>query len=323
MPPDQVAAKIEFTPMRRSRVRTIKRFAERGMRSSRTGIFANLTLAIVKCFAGLQGHSFALVADGLESTADVLSGLVVYFGLKISVKPPDADHPYGHGKAEPIAAVIVGSSLIAAAVAIILESIHGILTPHPLPKPYTLVVLAGVLVVKELLFRHVGEIADKIGSTAVRSDAWHHRSDAITSVFAFIGISIALLEGWAAADDWAALGAAVVILYNAMRQLRPAVLELTDRAPNPTLETRIREIAGSVRNVIGLDKCHVRKMGFSFYVDLHIIVMGNLTVREGHRIAHEVETKLLKELPQIAEVLIHVEPEEELVDQTLRAQDGE
>ncbi len=274
-------------------------------------------------FCGLQGHSFALVADGLESTADVLSGLVVYFGLKISVKPPDADHPYGHGKAEPIAAVIVGSSLIAAAVAIILESIHGILTPHPLPKPYTLVVLAGVLVVKELLFRHVGEIADKIGSTAVRSDAWHHRSDAITSVFAFIGISIALLEGWAAADDWAALGAAVVILYNAMRQLRPAVLELTDRAPNPTLETRIREIAGSVRNVIGLDKCHVRKMGFSFYVDLHIIVMGNLTVREGHRIAHEVETKLLKELPQIAEVLIHVEPEEELVDQTLRAQDGE
>jgi cation diffusion facilitator family transporter len=288
--------------------------ADRGMKSSRTGIFANITLAVLKSLAGLWGHSFALVADGVESAADVVSGLVVYFGLKISVKPPDADHPYGHGKAEPIAAVIVGLSLMAAAVAIMLESLHGIRTPHPLPKPYTLVVLAGVLVAKEMLFRHVGEVADKIRSSAVRSDAWHHRSDAITSMFAFIGISTALVKGWAAADDWAALGAALVILYSAARQLRPAVLELSDRSPDPTLETRIREVAGRVPHVIGLDKCHVRKMGFSFYVDLHIIVMGNLTVREGHRIAHEVEAQLLQKLPQIAEALIHVEPEEELAD---------
>src|ERR1700734_2438292 len=190
--------------MKPGRVQTFKKFADRGMKSSLTGIFANMALAVTKCTAGLWGHSFALVADGLESAADVLSGLVVYFGLKISVKPPDADHPYGHGKAEPIAAVVVGLSLIAAAVAIVLESIHGITTTHPLPKGYTLVVLAGVLIVKETMFRHVGGIAKRIQSTAVRSDAWHHRSDAITSLFAFIGISIALLKGWEAADDWAA-----------------------------------------------------------------------------------------------------------------------
>jgi cation diffusion facilitator family transporter len=291
------------------------------MRSARGGIFANLALAVTKCLAGLWGHSFALIADGLESAADVVSGLVVYFGLKISVKPPDSDHPYGHGKAEPIAATVVGMFLIAAAAAIIVESIHGIKTPHPLPKAYTLVVLAGVLLVKEFLFRHVGHVAAKIGSTAVKGDAWHHRSDAITSGFAFIGISIALLRGWAAADDWAALGAAIVILYNAMKQLKPAFLELTDRAPDPNLESHVREIAGGVHNVIGIDKCFVRKMGFSFYVDLHIVVNGDLSVRQGHKIAHEVENIVLNKLPQIAEVLVHVEPQEELIGKSRSAKD--
>ena len=259
-------------------------------------------------------RSFALVADGLESSADVLSGLAVYFGLRLATKPPDKDHPYGHGKAEPIAAVVVGLSLFAAAAAIMIESIHQIFTPHPLPKPYTLVVLAGVLIVKELLFRHVGSVGDSIGSLAVKSDAWHHRSDAITSAFAFVGISIALLggQGWESADDWAALCASVVILYNAWKQMRPALFELTDQAPDPTLETKVREVAAQVAGVVGLDKCFVRKMGFSYYVDLHIVVDGRMTVREGHPIAHSVEDKVLASLSQISEVLVHVEPEEEL-----------
>lgn len=285
-----------------------------GAKSTLLGIFVNLGLAIVKVSAGLFGHSFALVADGLESSADVLSGLVVYFGLKIAVKPPDLDHPYGHGKAEPIAAVVVGLSLMAAALAIIVESIHEIRVPHPLPAAYTLVVLAGILIVKELLFRHVGAVGDSIGSIAVRSDAWHHRSDAITSAFAFIGISVALLggPGWEAADDWAALCAALVILYNAWKQMRPAVRELADIAPDPTLEAQVRSTASQVPGVIGLDKCHVRKMGLSFYVDLHIVVNGKLSVREGHGIAHAVENEVLGALPLVAEVLVHVEPEEEL-----------
>ena len=274
----------------------------------------NVGLALVKCSAGLLGNSFALVADGLESVTDVFSGLVVYFGLKIAVKPPDADHPYGHGKAEPIAAVVVSLALMAAAFGIIYEGIHEINDPHATPAPYTLVVLAGVLLIKELLFRHVGSVGESIGSIAVKSDAWHHRSDALTSAFAFVGISIALLggPGWEAADGWAALCAALVILYNAWKQLRPAVLELADIAPDVSLEGQIRAIAGSVPGILGLDKCFVRKMGFSFYVDLHIVVNGEMTVREGHLLSHKVEDEILKALPQVKEVLVHVEPAEEL-----------
>jgi cation diffusion facilitator family transporter len=284
------------------------------MRSALVGIFVNFCLAATKCTAGFLGHSFALFADGLESAADVLTGLVVYFGLKIAVKPPDENHPYGHGKAEPIAALLVGFSLVGAAIAVAVESIHGIVTPHPAPAFYTLIVLAGVLIVKELLFRYVANVGDSIGSVAVKSDAWHHRSDAITSAFAFIGVSIALLggKGWEAADRWAALGAAFVILYNAWRQVRPAILELGDVAPDPSVETRVRQVAEGVPGVVGLDKCFVRKMGLSFYVDLHVVVSGSLSVREGHRIAHQVEDKVLRQLPQVSEVLVHIEPEEEL-----------
>jgi cation diffusion facilitator family transporter len=284
------------------------------MKSAVLGIGVNLGLGAAKCSAGLLGHSFALVADGVESLTDVFSGLVVYFGLKIAIKPADADHPYCHGKAEPIAAMVASLALMAAALGIIYQAVREITTPHSTPAPYTLMVLAGVLIVKELLFRHVASVGQAIGSTAVKSDAWHHRSDALTSAFAFTGISIALLGGprWQAADGWAAVGAALVILYNAWRQLRPAVLEIADIAPDASIEARVREIAACVPGVIALDKCLVRKMGFSYYVDLHIVVEGDMTVRDGHRLSHQVEDEVVRALPQVAEVLVHVEPEEVL-----------
>jgi cation diffusion facilitator family transporter len=287
--------------------------ADRGRKSALLGIVINLVLAVAKGSAGYFGNSFALVADGLESLTDVFSGLVVYFGLKIAVKPPDADHPYGHGKAEPLAAAIVSLALAFAAFGIMYGGIREILTPSEPPARYTLVVLAGVLIVKELLFRHVQSVGDSIGSTAVKSDAWHHRSDALTSAFAFTGISVALLggPGWQAADGWAAVCAALVILYNAWNQLRPAILELSDSSVNLTLESQVRQIARGVNGVVEIDKCAVRKMGFSFYVDLHMIVSGNLTVREGHRLSHKVEDEILRAIPRVAEVLVHVEPEEE------------
>jgi cation diffusion facilitator family transporter len=287
---------------------------DRGTKSTLLGIFVNLGLGLAKCSAGLLGNSFALVADGLESITDVLSGLVVYFGLKVAVKPPDANHPYGHGKAEPIAAVVVSLALMAAAFGIIYEGIGEITAPHPAPAPYTLVVLAGVLIIKGLLFRRVQSVGESIGSLAVKSDAWHHKSDALTSAFAFVGISIAILggPGWEAADGWAALCAALVILYNAWKQLRPAILELGDVAPDTTMEAQVRQIAGQVPGIIGLDKCFVRKMGLTYYVDLHIVVRGEMSVREGHRLSHKVEDEVLRALPHVAEVLVHVEPEEEL-----------
>jgi cation diffusion facilitator family transporter len=297
-----------------------ERSVEQGTKSTGLGIRVNLGLGLAKCCAGLLGNSFALVADGVESITDVLSGLVVYFGLKIAAKPPDADHPYGHGKAEPIAAFVVSLALMAAAVGIIYKGIREITAPHAAPAPYTLVVLAGVLIIKELLFRHVQSVGESIGSLAVKSDAWHHRTDALTSAFAFVGISIAILggPGWEAADGWAAVCAALAILYNAWRQLRPAVLELGDIAPDRTLEAQVREIARRVTGVLGLDKCVVRKMGFTYYVDLHIVVHGEMSVREGHRISHRVEDEVLKALTQVAEVLVHVEPEEALTIKTDR-----
>jgi len=275
-------------------------------------MLVNFVLALIKMSAGLWGHSFALMADGLESLSDVLSGVAVYYGLKIALRPADKDHPYGHGKAEPIAAVIVGLFLVAAAVGISAESIHEIRSPHPLPAPYTLVILTGVLLLKFFLSKHVARIGESIHSTAVSADAGHHLTDAITSAFAFLGISIALLKSWPAADDWAALCASVVILYNAYRQMRPAVLELADAAPDPTIESKIREIASHIPGVIGLEKCAIRKMGFSYYADLHVVVRGDRSVREGHRIAHTVKNIVRSRLPEVAEVLVHIEPEEEL-----------
>jgi cation diffusion facilitator family transporter len=296
-----------------SKAQTPEQMVERGLRSSLIGIGFNLVLAVFKCVAGFIGHSFALVADGIESLSDVISSTVVYLGLRLAIKPPDDEHPYGHGKAEPVAAVIVSLALIVAAIVIGTESIRRIETPHPLPEPYTLWVLLAVVGIKLLLSRYVSSVGEGIDSTAVRSDAWHHLSDAITSAFAFVGISIALWTRNAAADDWAALCASPVIIFNAWRQLRKPFAELLDASPAPQLEELVRSAASAIPRVIGLEKCHVRKVGFRYYVDLHVVVDGALTVRQGHNIAHDVEDSVLDKVPQIAEVLVHIEPEEELI----------
>lgn len=294
------------------RMQTVEQMVQRGLKSSLIGIGFNLVLASFKCLAGFAGHSFALIADGIESLSDVVSSSIVYFGLRFAIKPPDKEHPYGHGKAEPVAAVVVSLALITAAIVIGVVSVERIKTPHPLPERYTLWVLLAVVGVKILLSRYVSSVGEGIESTAVRSDAWHHLSDAITSCFVFTGILIALWTKNAAADDWAALCAALVIIFNAQRQLRMPVAELLDASPAPELEAQVRSVASNVPGVLGLEKCFVRKVGFRYYVDLHVIVPGGLTVRQGHAIAHRVENAVLRKLPRIANVLVHIEPEEEL-----------
>ena len=291
----------------------VERQVQRGLRSSLISIASNFALAMCKCVAGFLGHSFVLVADGIESLADVFSSYAVYIGLRVALKPPDKEHPYGHGKAEPIAAVVVSLALAVAGVAIAIESIERIRTPHPLPRPYTLWVLLGVVVVKILLSRFVASVADAIQSTAVQGDAWHHVSDAISSSFAFVGISLALLTKNYAADDWAALCASCVILFNAGRQLRLPLAELLDTAPSPDIEEQVRRVATAVSGVIGLDKCFVRKVGFRYYVELHVVTRGDLTVRTGHAISHEVADRVRAQVERVANVLVHIEPEEELL----------
>ncbi len=287
----------------------LEKAVAKGMRSSLIGIALNLVLATAKCVAGLLGQSFALVADGIESFSDVVSSTVVYFGLKIAIKPPDKDHPYGHGKAEPIAAVIVSLALFLAAILIASESIERIRRSHPLPLAYTLWVLLAVVMIKVLLSRYVTSAGKDLQSNALKSDAFHHLSDAITSGFALVGISVALWTKNPAADDWAALAASPIILFNAVKQMKAPMAELLDTRPSPEVERTVRAIAQTVPGVISLEKCHVRKMGFRYYIDLHVIVDGFISVWQGHDIAHDVEDAVLQRAPQIADLLIHIEPD--------------
>ena len=284
--------------------------ANKGVRSTFAGIIVNTLLAAIKGIAGIIGNSYALVADAIESATDIASSLVVWGGLKISALPPDEDHPYGHGKAEPLAAVVVSLTLIAAATGIVIQSIREIYTPHHAPASFTLVVLVLVVLTKETLFRFVFSVGQSVNSTAVKSDAWHHRSDAITSAAVFVGISIALIggEGYESADDWAALFASSIIFINAYRILRPAINAVMDAAPPADIERRIREAAQRVEGVLSLEKCFVRKTGFSYYVDLHVTVDGDLSVRHGHDIARSVKGAIQTANPNVAEALIHIEP---------------
>jgi cation diffusion facilitator family transporter len=283
---------------------------QKGLRSTLIGILANTLLAAIKATAGFLGNSYALIADAIESTTDIASSLIVWSGLKIAALPPDADHPYGHGKAEPLAAVVVSLTLIAAAIGIGIQSVREMLTPHHAPAAFTLVVLVLVVVTKETLFRFVFNVGQGINSTAVKSDAWHHRSDAITSAAAFVGISISLIGGvgYESSDDWAALFASTIILFNAYRILRPAINEVMDSAPSSDVDRSIRQAAQHVEGVIALEKCLIRKTGFSYYVDLHVTVDGALSVRHGHDIARQVKQAIRTSNPRVAEVLVHIEP---------------
>lgn len=277
------------------------------------GAFINAILAAVKIVAGVAGNSGALVADGIESTTDVISSLIVWGGLRISLKPADADHPYGHGKAEPLAAAAAALALLAAAVVIAVESVKQILTPHFTPRWFTLLVLAGVVVVKLLLSRFVTNVGAAIESTALKTDALHHYSDALTSLAAFIGISIALIggQGYENADDWAALFACLVISYNGFSLLKDAVNELLDVAPSKEYEDKIRRTAQAVEGVFDIEKCRIRKSGLQRLIDIHVEVDGNIPVWKGHEIAHRVKDALLASEYGVADVLVHIEPQRE------------
>jgi cation diffusion facilitator family transporter len=280
------------------------------IRTTLYGIVVSVILIFIKGISGHLGHSYALIADATESGADILSSGLLWVGLRIAVKEPDEEHPYGHGKAEPLAAIAVSLFLIGAATWIAYHSINFIGTPHTLPKSFTLWVLLIVIGIKEIMFRYVLSVGNKINSQAVKADAQHHRSDAITSVAAFIGISIALIggKGYEGADDWAALVASALIFYNAIVIIRPALSEIMDAAPSNEIVEKVKNLAGSVSEVKGIEKCFVRKMGFDYYVDIHIEVNGELSVTEGHRIAHLVKDALLESKLRVINVLVHVEP---------------
>lgn len=273
-------------------------------------IVGNTCLAIIKGLAGFFGNSYALIADAIESTADIFSSFLVLFGIKYSNRPADANHPYGHGRVEPLITFLVVGFLITSATIIAYESIVNIGTPHELPKPWTLIVLGAIIIWKEYSFRLVMKRGVQTNSSSLKADAWHHRSDAITSVAAFIGISIALFlgKGYEAADDWAALFASAFILYNSYLIFRPALGEIMDEHLYEDLEAQIRKIAVSVEGVIATEKCFIRKSGMKFHIDLHAVVDGTISVKEGHDIAHLLKDTLRENIVELGHVLIHIEP---------------
>ena len=275
------------------------------------GIGLNALLAAVKFAGGIWGHSHALIADGVESALDILSSLLVWAGFRVAAEPPDADHPYGHGKAEPLAALAVAVFVFVAAGWIGVRSVHFILTPHLVPHWFTLPLLAGVVVVKLVLARRMNAASAALGSTGLSVEAWHHWSDALTSAVAFVGIAVATAggEGWEAADDWAALVASVVIAFNGVGMFRHAMGDIMDTAVSENFANEVRAIALAVPGVLALDKCRVRRSGLSHLVDIHVRVEGDLTVRAGHDIAHAVKDALLASAPHaISDVSVHIEP---------------
>jgi len=284
--------------------------AKKGVRTTLVGVVANVALAAIKGLAGVLGNSYALIADAIESTMDVFHAVVVLSGLTIAAVPPDEKHPYGHGKAEPLAAIVAALGLIAAAIGLAIQCVREIQAPHGAPETYTLFVLVAVIVTKEILYRYVLRTAHEVQSTVVKTDAWHHRSDALTSAAAFIGILVAVVggPGYESADEWAALIACAIIGYNGVRLLRPALAEVMDTAPPPAVEQTARAAAAGVDRVVAVESCTVRKMGFDYFVDMHVEVDGALTVREGHRVAHAVKDAIRRADARVLDVLIHIEP---------------
>lgn len=284
---------------------------KRGLRATLLGMVVNVLLVAGKLTAGLLGHSHALVADAVESIADIFSSIVVWRGLVVAEEPADEEHPYGHGKAEPIAAALVSTMLLFSAVGIAAVAVRSMLgEQHGGPRAFTLLVLVGVIIIKESLFRFVKNEAISVDSTAVHTDAWHHRSDAITSLAAAIGISVALLGGpkFARADDVAAIVAAGIIAFNGWRLLRPALDELMDASPNHELIEEIRRTAATIPGVERIEKCIVRKTGHRYFVDMHMEVNPEMTVAISHGIAHQVKDRVREKFPAVRDVLVHIEP---------------
>ncbi len=289
---------------------TLESAIAEGARASLVGVTMSAVLAVAKLGAGIVGNSFALIADGLESTFDVLSGLMVWGGLRVSGSASTAAFPYGRGKAESLAALAVSTMLVTGGVGIAVGAAHEIVIPHAAPAFFTLPFLIGVILVKEGTYRLLSAKGRKLGSNALYSDAWHHRSDAITSLAALVGISIALIggEGYESADDWAALVACAVILWNGGRLFRSAVRDVLDVAPPAALHDAVRAHADGVPGVMGIDLLRIRKSGLAHFIDIHVEVDPDASVRRGHDIAHHVKDALLASGLAILDVIVHVEP---------------
>jgi len=283
-----------------------------GQRLAQQGLVLNALLATLKLVTGLAGNSYALVADAIESATDMIGSALVWSGLRIASRDPDDRYPFGYGRAEALAAAAVSALMFAAAIGIAIESAREIRTPHHAPEPFTLAVLAAVIVIKEVMAKRVMRVSAETGSVVVRADAWHHRADAITSAAAFIGISVALIggPGWESADDWAAIVAALVISVNGLLLLRSALRDLMDRAPEPALLSTVGDAALGTPGVLAIEKLKIRRSGTRYYVDIHVQADPALSLHDAHILSGCVKSSIRERVPAALGVLIHMEPYE-------------
>ncbi len=274
------------------------------------GVIGNTLLAAVKLIAGIVGTSYALIADAVESMVDVVGSVVVLGGLRLARRNADEVFPYGYGKAEALAAFVVGLIILFAAVGIVVQAVREILTPHHAPAPFTLFVLIGIVLVKESLSRLVTRANPGDLSVALSADAFHHRSDAITSGAAALGIAIALWggDGWESADDWAALLASAVIFANGLGIMRRAATQLLDSRPDEGVLQQVKAAALAVTGVVDVEKLWVRQSGTVYFVDIHIHADPAMPLREAHNVSHDVKAAVCAGVRGVKDVLVHMEP---------------
>lgn len=288
----------------------MKALLAKAKKTALVSLLTNILMASVKGAAGILGHSDALIADAIESCADIFSSLLVLIGIQYASKPADEDHPYGHGKAEPLVTFAVVGFLLVSATIIAVESVRHLTEKQEQPAFFTLYVLAAIILIKELSYQYVYRKGQQTNSSSLKADAWHHRSDALSSLIAFLGIlaTFVLGKGFEKADDWAALLASFFIVYNAYRIFRPALGEIMDEHTHHDLIDQIHLSAAEVPGVVGIEKCWARKNGMTYVVDLHLELDGNLSVIEGHAISHALKDHLMLAFPYLTDILIHIEP---------------
>ncbi|WP_262023842.1 cation diffusion facilitator family transporter [Blastopirellula sp. J2-11] len=279
-------------------------------RAAWLGLFVNLTLGIVKLVGGVLGSSFALISDAVNSLGDSLSSIVVIFGLWYAQRPADEEHPYGHTRAEAIAASNVSMLIMISAIFVGWEAVRRLGTEHASPPVWTMWIAASNMVIKESLFWYKLAISRRTKSLSIAASAWDHRSDALCSLAVLLGLAIVRWGGpsymWA--DETAAIFVVLAILINTSRLFRQSTSELLDPQADEELIQQIRAAAESVPGVCAIEKLWVRKTGIEFLADIHIEVDAQLTVEAGHRIGHHVKDKLIQQFAELRDVLVHLEP---------------
>jgi cation diffusion facilitator family transporter len=287
-----------------------ERSLRRGQGSALRGILLNGALGGAKFVAGLLGHSYAMVADACESFGDVAGSCVTLYGLRLAAEPADKRHPSGHGRAETLASMVTALALVTIGSLIFWHAMGSLGEPRPSPAPWTLLILLPVIVAKERMFHFIYARGKESGSPALVAEAWHQRSDVVTSIAALTGIVVAWIGGpaWSHADSWAAMLASVWVVGTGLWLLGPTLHELMEGSVDPALLDYIHDTSLACPGILGIDKVWVRKLGMRLMIDMHIEVDPDLSVQEGHRLAHEVKDKLQSELPQVRDVMVHVEP---------------